>query len=100
VAQPSFSIDPQRLALIVSNLDVVANDIERAESSLRSCPPAGGGVFGEYGAAAAYRDFFGQWTAEVRATAQAVIHFSRSVDTAAESYQQSDDAATQRFGTR
>jgi uncharacterized protein YukE len=100
VTQPSFGVDPQRLDLIVNNVEAVSGEIARVEGSLRSCPPAGDEVFAEYGASAAYREFFEQWTAEVGATAGAAHQLSGSIKVAADNYQQSDDAATLRFGTR
>jgi hypothetical protein len=102
VTQPSFHIDTELVADAASAVSWISRFCEKTDHLLGDERhwPGGGEAFGEYGALAAYREFFRRWKAEVQTTHKAADQFGADLMTAVREYELSDGAAAQRFGGR
>jgi hypothetical protein len=102
VTQPSFHVDPEMVARAASAVNWISRFYERTDLFLgdEHDRPGGEEAFGEYGALAAYREFFRRWKAEVQVTGRAAAQFDADLMTAVGNYVLGDRATAQRFGSR
>ncbi|NJC69068.1 hypothetical protein HC031_04920 [Planosporangium thailandense] len=100
MTQPSFRVDPARLAPIADSMDRLGNALTGVSRCLRRYASGDDAVFAEYGAAKAWSDLLKVWTDEVKIASWAAHEWSGSVREAIDNYVGGDADAAERLGPR